>query len=338
MPILERHEKKLDILIIKTSSLGDLIHLFPAIHDLTENISNINIDWAVEENLLEAVSWNQEINNIIPVAIRRWRKSLYKISTWKEIKNLHTALNNKNYSYVIDAQGLIKSLIISKLSNGEVWGFDRRCNREKLTSFFYEHECHIAESFFQVHAIERNRRLFSKIFNYNYPPPIKYGSIIIPPSHVTHIKKEYIVFIHGTSRIEKEWPENNWINLAEKITEIGYNVILPWGNDHEYERAQRIKFIVKDTILLPKTSLSEIAYIIKNARSVIGVDTGLMHIASLLGVPGIAIFSDTNPNLFAPISNGDIVSQPKHIKPIISNQVNFDFILQELLNKIKQTT
>lgn len=284
----------LKLLIVKTSSLGDVVHNLPVINDIRNHYPDIEIDWLVEESFADIPKLHPAVNRVIPVAIRRWRKSLFRKQTWLEIKNLKRQLAAQSYDIVLDTQGLIKSGLLTSFSQGEKHGYAKDSAREPLASYFYDHKHQVARN---QHAVARNRKLAA--LSLNYPAPDNLPDYGIQASVTTDLplKTPYIVGLHGTSRDSKLWPTEHWINLGQELAKQQLNLILPWASSPELQRAQLIASALSNATVLPKQSISQLATIISQAQAAIGVDTGLSHLSVALGIPTIAIYTDTNPAL-----------------------------------------
>ena len=282
------------VLIIKTSSMGDLIHTLPALTDATKAIPDIQFDWVAEEGFAEIPTWHPAVNKVIPFALRRWKKNVAKSFVSGDVNQFMNALKATEYDYVIDAQGLLKSAGIARFAQGTLCGMGFTSAREAAASFFYDKKYNVAKN---LHAIERVRSLFAQVLGYQYAKDsLDYG--LFTSQFTTHLtQKPYVVFLHSTSRDSKLWPEQQWQALINKATAEGYNVFLPWGNTQEYERAERLSAEKAQCHVLPKMTLTEIAGVLVNTAGVVGVDTGLMHLAAALSVPSVALYVDTYPGL-----------------------------------------
>lgn len=284
----------LQILLVKTSSMGDVIHNLPVISDILDYYPDAQFDWMVEESFAEIPKLHPRVRSIIPVAVRRWRKSLFTRSTWCEIGDLKARLKNTDYDLVIDTQGLLKSALLTTVTRGAIHGMDYDSAREPLASLFYSHKHAVARG---LHAVQRNRILAALALNYPIPQSLPdYGltNFHHAPDALA-LPESYAVFLHGTSRDSKLWPVSHWVALAEKLKEYQLQVLLPWSNPSEEKRANEIAAQSTNVIVLPKLKLTPLAGILANSRLNIGVDTGLMHLSTALNKPSIAIYTDTNP-------------------------------------------
>lgn len=293
---------KLRILLIKTSSLGDVVHLLPAVSDVYRHYPAAQIDWVVEEAFAEVPRWHPAVQQVIPVAIRRWRKHLGQRQTWQEMAALRTTLQQQTYDAVIDAQGLVKSALLSLLTHGKRHGYERGSIREPLASGCYQHTYNVPRTY---HAITRNRLLLAQALGYSIEnDPLDYGiaqqRFALPE---LALPERYVVALHGTSRVAKEWLEAHWQYLSTVLAEHGIATLLPWGNARERERAERLAQANPSVQVLPRSRLSELAALMQQALGVIGMDTGLMHIAAALNKPGLALYPVTASELTGVVGN-----------------------------------
>ena len=279
------------ILVIKTSSLGDVIHTLPALTDAQQHISNLQCDWVVEEHFAEIPTWHTAVKRVIPVALRRWRKHPFKTLLNGEWRQFKSQLTQHKYDYVIDAQGLIKSAFLTYQTQGLRCGLDKTSLREPLARFAYQRHYAISK---QQHAVDRLRQLFATVLNYSVPTTSPNYGISFPALKST---SPTVIFLHGTTWLTKHLPEIYWQHLAEKFVSEGYHVRLPWGNTQEYERAERLANIHPNINLIPKGNLTQLARELAQAQAIIGVDTGLSHLAAALNIPTITLYGATEPGL-----------------------------------------
>ena len=282
------------ILLVKTSSLGDVVHNLPVISDLRRSFPDAQIDWCVEENFSDIPRLHPAVNDVIPVAIRRWRKSIGQRNTWREICNFRKRLRQTNYDYVLDTQGLVKSALIVWQATGEKLGYASEVAREPLAARFYDRTFVIPPN---AHAVERNRWLAAAAFDYPVDLPLDYG-ISAPKIELAWLTTpDYAVLLTATSRDDKLWDERHWIAVATDFFRRGLTPVFPAGNETERKRAKRLADAVQGAIAAPPLNLRELAALLGRARLVIGVDTGLAHLATALGTPTIALYVATDPAL-----------------------------------------
>lgn len=304
------------VLIVKTSSMGDVLHTLPALTDALQVYPDIRFDWAVEEGFAQIPSWHSAVDSVIPVAIRRWRKNWFSAPIRAERAQFRQAIQAHHYDTVIDAQGLLKSaFLVTRYAKGTKHGYSRQSAREPLASFFYDIRHDVSK---KMHAVERIRQLFA--LSLNYPLPQSHGDYGIA-SHFLSLpafdEHPYLVFLHATTRDEKHWPESHWRELIGLLADSGLRIKLPWGAEHEHQRAIRLAQGFDYVDVLPKMSLAQVAQVIAGAKSVVSVDTGLSHLTAALDKPNITLFGPTDPGLIGgygkaqtalKAEDGDIVS------------------------------
>ena len=276
------------VLIIKTSSLGDIVHANSIISDLKKNHADVEIHWLVEDSFSSLLKLFP-IQKIIISRFRKWKKNLFKKITFKELSELINSLNNENYDIVIDLQGLIRTGFLCKSLNSR--GFNKFSIKEKFASYFYKKTFNVEKS---LHAIIRNRLLVANSLNYQ----IDQNNVSFSYNFKNNqTDSRLIVFITGTSNVNKKWPLENWIKLAHLFEQNNYKIILPWGNAKEYEECLVIYDQTTNCEILEKMNIDQLAKEITSTRFAIGVDTGLTHLASSLDIPTIGIYTFSNPNL-----------------------------------------
>ncbi|ESZ70400.1 glycosyl transferase family 1 [Mesorhizobium sp. L103C119B0] len=285
------------VLIVKTSSMGDVTHTFPAVEDARRKRPDIAFDWCVEEAFAAIVALHPAIAKIHTVAIRRWRKHLFNAGTWREATSLRRALQAGEYDLVIDAQGLLKSALVAKQAAAPIAGFDRASAREPSATLFYQRKYAVPRN---LHAIERTRRLFGLALGYEPDLSTLASGIVPPPGHLAGIDGKTAFLLHGTSREDKKWPAEDWIETARLLVGTGMTPVTTWSNEREKAVAEAIAKAVPSTIVVPRSPLADIAAILGRSTLVIGADTGLTHLASAFGLPTVAVFLATEPGLTGP--------------------------------------
>ncbi|PKO47755.1 MAG: lipopolysaccharide heptosyltransferase I [Betaproteobacteria bacterium HGW-Betaproteobacteria-22] len=282
------------LLIIKTSSLGDVIHNLPIIHDIHHHHPDIKIDWVVEEAFADIPKLHSGVNRVIPVAIRRWRKAIFNQATWVEISAAKQQVSSTQYDIVLDTQGLLKSGLLTMLSHGKKHGYNRGSAREPLASLFYDVKYQVSR---KLHAVTRNRTLAALSLGYPVPKTLPCYGIMASATIDSVSSKPYIIGLHGTSRDSKLWPTEHWIEFGASLAKQNMQLVLPWASAAELERAQHIANRLSNATVLPKLGIAQLATVISQAQAAVGVDTGLSHLSVALGTPTVAIYTDTDPAL-----------------------------------------
>jgi len=291
------------VLIIKMSSLGDVLHALPALTDAGNALPGIKFDWVVEESFAQLPAWHPLINKVIPVAFRRLRKTPVKSLLSAEWRQFLKILRAEKYDLVIDAQGLVKSAFITFLARGPKAGLNRASAWEPLASIVYQKKYAVDP---EQHAVTRVRQLFAQALNYVMPAtPANYSLDRMQFAKNNPVVGDYVLFLHGTTWATKLWPENYWIELAKLLQTKQIKVYLPWGNVEEKERAERIAAF-SGAEVLPKYKLNEMIAIVAGAKAIVAVDTGLGHIAAALSVPTISLYGPTDPQKTGTVGDNQI--------------------------------
>lgn len=306
----------MQVLIVKTSSMGDVLHTLPALTDAMQAIPGIRFDWVVEENFAQIPGWHPAVDKVLPVAIRRWRKHWFGSQQREERVLFKRELQSRQYDVVIDAQGLIKSAaLVTRLARGVKHGQDSRSAREPFASWWYDQRHEIDK---KQHAVERTRELFAKSLGYQKPQT--QGDYAIAAHFLRDVPQDaapYLVFLHATTRDNKHWPESHWRDLIALLQPSGLRIKLPWGAEHEHQRAQRLADGFDYVEVLPKLTLEAVARELAGAKAVVSVDTGLSHLTAALDRPNITLYGPTDPGLIGgygqnqhaiKASNGDLAS------------------------------
>jgi heptosyltransferase-1 len=287
------------ILFIKTSSLGDVVHHMPAVTDARQRFPDAQIAWVVEEAFAPLAGLHPAVDTVISVATRRWRMQFLKRETWQQIAAFRRLLRPQVYDRIIDAQGLVRSAIIARAARGERHGYDARSIKEGFASRFYDVKHKVSRA---LHAVDRNRILTGQALGYTPSGAIDYGLL---PVHKS--PSNYAVLLHGTSRASKEWSEECWIGLGRWLHGKGFECVLPWGDGVEKLRAERLCAAIPEARVLDRQPLDATAKVIAGAALVVGVDTGLLHLAAAYQVPLAGIFVASDPGLTGPVGAGRIV-------------------------------
>ncbi len=287
-----------DVLFIKTSSLGDVVHHMPALTEARARRPDAHFRWVVEEAFAPLVALHPAVDTVIPVAARRWRKTLFAPATWSEVMRFRRTLAERRYDAIIDTQGLLKSALLARFAHGPRHGYDAHSIKESLASRFYDVR-HAVD--WNAHAIARNRVLTGLALGYRPDGAPDYGldrAKIAAPGDAP-----YAVLLHATAWSEKQWPLEHWRTLAASLGER-IDIVLPWGTESERGAAMRIASATARAEVPERRPLDGVARLIAGASFVVGVDTGLLHLAAALGVPLVAIFTGSDPVLTGPMGSG----------------------------------
>jgi heptosyltransferase-1 len=307
------------ILLVKTSSLGDVVSNLPVIADIRRWRPDAAIDWVVEEAYVELVRLHPGVRDVIVVAQRRWRRDLLSPQCRTERRAFAERLRECIYDAVIDTQGLLKSAVIAWRACGEVVGYDWASAREPLATLAYDRRIAVP---WHLHAIERNRRLAAFALGYTLDTRAEFG-LRPGPSRPPFVRGAFWVALHGSSRDEKLWPEERWIALGRALVAKRLTVVLPWGDEQERMRSERLRRALPRAVVAPRRGLKAMAALLEAASFVVGVDTGLTHLAAALGVPVVALFSQSDPTSTGARGDGPHVDlgapgRPPDVREVVS--------------------
>jgi heptosyltransferase I len=277
------------LLVIKTSSFGDILHAMPALTDAARAIPGLKADWLIEESFAELPTWHPHVAEIIPVASRRWRRD--PLSALKEMPALLRRLRHRRYDLIIDAQGLLKSALFVELARGPSAGFDRLSAREGIASLFYGRR-YAAD--WSLQAVERQRRLFAAALHYERPLGAPaFGLHIVPaPSSAA-----YVAFCSEASWPSKLWPLDYWKELARRVTTAGWAVRLPLASEAQRARAEAIASVSPSVQIRPTPRLADLAELLAGARAVVAAESGPAHLAGALDRPQVVLYGPTSAAL-----------------------------------------
>lgn len=301
------------ILLVKLSSLGDVLHNLPIVWDLRSRLPNAQIDWVVEEayvHLLKPLLSRPDfrgIDRIIPLGLRRWKKHLFKLSTWKEFFQFKKQLQEISYDVIIETQGLLKSAIVCSLAskdpNAVIAGLANATEfsgYEPMARSFYNQSVQVPT---QCHAVDRSRWVMCSALDWplleRSSAPQFYAdeyiqSLKLPAKAVSEqLVAPYILCFHSTAREAKRWPSHHWIELGRALASQGYQIVLPWGNEAERAISKEIAQQIPHALVPPAFSIEDAFGVISGAALTIGVDTGLTHLAAVLNKPTVEIYCDS---------------------------------------------
>jgi heptosyltransferase-1 len=281
------------ILIVKTSSLGDVVHQCPAVSDAARHLPGATLDWVVEEAFAGVAAMHRAVRRVIPVALRRWRTALWRPAVWREFAEFRRALAAERYDFIVDSQGLLKSALLCRLAQGEIHGMDADSAREPLAARFYARRHHVPRG---LHAVERNRRLTAAALGYPLEGACDYG-LRAEGAPSVEVPGRYAVLLTMTSRADKLWNENHWIELGRALGARGLGAVLPWGSAEERGRCERLARGVDGARVPPRLDIADLARLMGRAQCVVGVDTGLVHLAAALDVPALGLYCGSDPAL-----------------------------------------
>ncbi|MBI4682448.1 MAG: lipopolysaccharide heptosyltransferase I [Nitrospirae bacterium] len=299
------------ILVIKPSSLGDVIHALPFLKAVKDTFPKAQIDWVISKNLKGILEDNPLINELIIFNKDAWKniKNIHK--TFSDISSLRKTLKSKSYDIVVDLQGLLRSGLItySAKTNLKI-GF---ANAREGSRYFYDKKISANKSHHAVDkCLEIAREIGAKVGKADFPLHIS-QAVKDKTKKLLGDIDEYIVIVPSARWLTKRWPSENFASLMKKISipcvitgskgdkEIAQEIIEDRIQSAE-QRTQTTKIknsnlkgknIIID--LCGKTDLKELTALIAGAKAVVSNDSGPLHIAAALDIPAIALFGPTDP-------------------------------------------
>ncbi|MDP1902172.1 MAG: lipopolysaccharide heptosyltransferase I [Rubrivivax sp.] len=291
------------LLIVKTSSMGDVVHAMPVVNDIRRCYNDAHIDWLVEAPFAAIPQMHPGVGRVFPMAWRKWRGQLLKRATWAAMRQLRTELREMHYDAVLDLQGLVKSALWARQAGVPVLGYDRRSLREPLAAWAYERTAAVSR---ELHAVQRCRLLAGAVLGYGAPQDEPDFGLRAPAASWKP-RSAYAVLIPNASRKEKLWPERHWVAVGRRMRELGWMPVVLWGSEGEQTLAERIAAGCEGDVP-PFLKVGEMAAVLAGAQHVVGLDTGFTHLAAALGRPTLGIYCDHEPGLAGITGPGKVAS------------------------------
>ena len=297
------------VLIVKTSSMGDVVHAMPVVADMRHHLANVQIDWLVEAPFAAIAQMNPGIRKVLPMAWRKWRSQLFSPKTWAAMRALRDEMREAKYDLVLDLQGLIKSALWARQARAPIAGYDKASIREPQATWFYTLQAAVSR---ELHAVDRCRLLAAAHLGYKLPTGSR--GPLVPPDFGLKVRagdwaprNKYAVLIPNASRREKLWPERHWAAVGKRLQERGWMPVVLWGRDSEQTLAERIAASC-DGDVPPFLTVAQTASVLAEANQVVGLDTGFTHLAAALGRPTLGIYCDHEPGLAGITGPGRVAS------------------------------
>lgn len=292
----------MNILIVKLSSLGDVVHTLPVVQDLHAAWPDARIDWVVERGFAPLVRRCAGVHRVIPCELRRWRKSPFSAATRAEWRAFRSELQAQAYDAVIDLQGLTKSALVARMAR-LVPGGRRFAMANRTEGSSYEAPTRwVADVAIplepRLHALERGREVCARAFGYALSGPPHYGLAQGERRDGT------VVLVHGSSRADKCWPESHWLELGRRLLAAGHRLALPHGSAEEEERSHRLaRALGAGAEVWPRLALDELTGRMARCGGAVGVDSGLSHIAVALDLPHVQVYNFDTAWRTGPLGN-----------------------------------
>jgi heptosyltransferase-1 len=288
------------VLVVRPSSLGDVVYAMALVSDVVRHRPGLPVDWVAEDAFVDLVRLDPRIRSVVPLALRRWRHAPLAKATWRDMAAFRRALRRERYDVILNLQEQVKGAVVSWFAKGTRHGLDRANIREPIATLV-DHVHHPVSH--DQHIVDRCRGVAAAALGYVADGPPRWH-FLLPPTTPAMPAGPYALAFHATSRADKQWPEEHWRALVTHFAQAGFVTLLPWGNALEEARSRRIAGGLEGALVPPRQSLPELAILAHHAEIAVGVDTGLTHLAAALGTFTVAIFTATDPRLAGVASAG----------------------------------
>ena len=281
------------VLVVRPSSLGDIVYALALVSDVVRHRPGLAVDWVAEDSFVDLVRLDSRIRRVVPLALRRWRHAPLARATWRDMAAFRRAMREERYDAILNLQEQVKGAVVSWFAQGTRHGLDRANIREPIATLV-DHVHHPVSR--NLHIVDRCRGIAAAALGYvaDGPPRWQFS----PPAIASALPAgPFALAFHATSRPDKQWPEPHWSALVTHFARAGFTTLLPWGSAQEEARSRRIADAAEGAVVPPRQSLPELATLARRAEIVVGVDTGLTHLAAALGTATVAIFTATDARL-----------------------------------------
>ena len=281
------------VLVVRPSSLGDVVYAMALVSDIVVHCPGVPVDWVAENAFVDLVRLDRRIRRVVPLALRRWRHAPLARATWRDMGTFRRALRQERYDAILNLQEQVKGAVVSWFAQGTRHGLDRANIREPIATIV-DHVHHPVSK--HLHIVDRCRGIAAAALGYVADGPPRW-QFDLPSTTPAMPSGPYALAYHATSRADKEWPEDRWRELVTHFARAGFVTLLPWGSQAEHARSLRIAAGSEGAVVPPRQTLPQLATLARHAEIVVGVDTGLTHLAAALGTATVAIFTATDPHL-----------------------------------------
>jgi heptosyltransferase-1 len=281
------------VLVVRPSSLGDVVYALALVSDIATHRPGLAVDWVAEDAFVDLVRLDPRIRRVVPLSLRRWRHAPFAPATWRDMAAFRRAMREERYEAILNLQEQVKGAVVSWFAQGTRHGLDRANIREPIATLV-DHVHHPVSR--DLHIVERCRGVAAAALGYAADGPPRW-QLAPPPTASAMPAGPYALAFHATSRSDKRWPEQHWAALVTHFARAGFTTLLPWGNAEEEACSRRIADGTEGAVVPPRQTLPELATLARSAEIVVGVDTGLTHLAAALGTATVAIFTTTDARL-----------------------------------------
>ncbi|MES2189542.1 MAG: lipopolysaccharide heptosyltransferase I [Pseudomonadota bacterium] len=317
------------VLLVKLSSLGDVVHAMPVVKDILTARPDAQIDWVIEKSFAPLLSRVAGVHRVIPCEIRRWRKSPFSAVTRRDWRAFKADLQRDSYDAVIDLQGLTKSALVAWLARLSPGGKRYALANQTDGSGYEAPTRWVANVAIRVephiHAVQRSRELAARALGYSFAAQPDFGLKL----HEVPQAANTVALVHGTSRADKEWPLDHWIEAGRRLQASGFSVVLAHGNAREQETSRQIAAGLVDAVIWPVLALDDLTDQLAQCMGVIGVDSGVSHIAVALDLAHVQIYNFDTAWRTGPLNTG--IGQPRQLSVFASPVPTVDAVWQAWL-------
>ena len=270
--------------------MGDVVHALPLAADIARPRPDVQIDWLCEEAFAAIPVMSRYVANVHRVALRRWRRRPFDPAVWHEVRVAKQALRDARYDLVLDVQGLAKSAWLARWTGAPIAGFDSSTAREPIAARFYQRTFDVPRD---LHAVQRCRLLGALALGYEVTGAPRFG---LEASAGTNHERAAVLLVNA-SRATKLWDDELWLAIERWLAGQGIASVLFYGSAEERRRTEVLAARMQRATVAPPSTLNAIAATLATASIVIGLDTGLTHLAAALGRPTVGIYCDYEPAL-----------------------------------------
>jgi heptosyltransferase-1 len=277
----------MSVLVVRPSSLGDIVYALALVSDIARHRPGMAVDWVAERAFVPLVAMDARVRRIVPIALRRLRRSPWSPAQWRDARASLRELRTERYDIVLHLQEQLKGALLARLAHGVRHGPDRASSREPITTLFDDVHHAVPP---ELHFVHRVRLLAAQALAYELDTPPRWS--LHPPDAPDVVpQRRYAVALTATSRADKRWPEAQWRTLIGRLAQAGLAVVLPWGSPAEEAASRRLAADAPTAIVPSWLSMPQAAALLARAELAVGVDTGFTHLAAVLGTPTVAIFT-----------------------------------------------
>lgn len=300
------------VAIVKLSSFGDVVHALPVATALRRHFPDSHLTWVVEAREAALLTDHPDLNSVISVDTRQWRRLLWTPAGVREIRQTLAQLIRRlrlgRFDVALDLQGLLKSGLLAACTRApRRVGFALSYLREPLNALFTN--CRVAPPPEAVHVVEQYLALLEPLGVRDRRPVFNVPASLDPEDRIDAFfaeqqvtSRDRLVALNpGAGRPKKRWPVPHWRRLAERLAlEGGFRLLLLWGPGEEALAAAVSEGLPAPPLLPPPTTFLELTALLRRVAVVVAADTGPLHLAAAVGTPCLGLYGPTSPERNGP--------------------------------------